>query len=80
MGYGSDLDITENGPTLANGVGFRKRQVFKKTKGSELRKQNADRYKGYEERKISKEENLGFSGDEKPNKRQRYTSKGFNFK
>lgn len=47
MGYGSDLDIEESGPT---GTGLRKRQVFKKTKGTELHKQNADRYKGYAEK------------------------------
>lgn len=45
---GSDVDITESGQTMAPGV--RRKVVFKKTKGSKLRQQNAERYKGYEER------------------------------
>lgn len=36
--YGSDVDIEEQGRTLANGETFRRKCVFKKTRGSMLRK------------------------------------------
>ncbi len=47
---GSDLDLTEQGQT-GNGSNIRRKVVMKKTKGYKLRLQNADRYKGFEERK-----------------------------
>ena len=66
MGDGSDVDVTETGnTTLASGQPVRRKMVFKKTKGSKLRKQNAERYKGYEERMQKQQnDNFGFSDGE----------------
>ena len=94
MGDGSDVDVTETGNALPSGVPIRRKIVLKKTKGFKLRQQNADRYKGYEER-IQKQQHdhFGFSdGEGHGSRRPRFDGndsygrgglergRGFNFK
>lgn len=88
MDEGSDVDITENGPAVAQGVTIRRKVVQRKTKGMKLRQQNADRYKGYEERKQQMQQQYGWSdGEQQDNKQKkgpppptRIIRKGFHFK
>lgn len=71
VGAGSDLEVTEHGPSIPTGQVVRRKVVHKKTKGDKLRKQNADRYKGYEENKRKEnQDNFGFSDDEGRRKHQ----------
>lgn len=69
MGEGSDLDIDEKvRPGMGNVVVPRRKVVSKKVR--KLRNENAERYKGYEQRqKMQNDDDFGWSDDEAVRKR-----------